>query len=149
LPLNENSTDYKQSGLAPLPDTLALGSATPAVYGAVALLPQSSALIEMPFGEIAFETRYMFYSTTHWRPIVNGYSGGAPDRYGLWSERLKDVFDLPEPAWHAVEESGATHVIVHEDGYAGDRGRQVSNWVRAHGGQELSVFGADHLFKVR
>ena len=27
LPLNENSTDYKQSGLAPLPGTLAIGSA--------------------------------------------------------------------------------------------------------------------------
>ena len=149
LPLNENSTDYKQGGLAPLPGTLGIGSATPAVYRFVAQLPPSSALIEMPFGEIAFETRYMFYSTTHWRPLVNGYSGGAPDQYGLWSERLKDALDLPEPAWRAVDESRATHLIVHEDGYAGDRGRQISNWVRAHGGQEVAAFGADHLFKVR
>jgi hypothetical protein len=149
LPMNENSTDYKQSGLAPLPGTLAIGSATPDVYRFVAQLPPSSALIEMPFGEIAFETRYMFYSTTHWRPLVNGYSGGAPDQYGLWAERLKDVLDLPEPAWRAVTESRATHIIVHEDGYAGDRGQQISNWVRAHGGQELGEFGTDHLFRVR
>lgn len=149
LPLNENSTDYKQSDLAPLPGTLAVGAATPAVYRFVAQLPPSSALIEMPFGEIAFETRYMFYSTTHWRPLVNGYSGGAPDEYGLWAERLKDALDLPEPAWRAVTESRATHILVHEDGYAGDRGQQISDWVRAHGGRELEAFGTDHLFKVR
>jgi len=149
LPLNENSTDYKQSGLAPLPGTLTTGSAVPAVYRFVAQLPPSSAVIEMPFGEIAFETRYMFYSTTHWRPLVNGYSGGAPDQYGLWAERLKDALDLPEPAWAAVTESGATHLIVHEAGYAGDRGQQISKWVRAHGGQEVAVFGTDHLFKIR
>jgi hypothetical protein len=149
LPLNENSTDYKQAGLSPLTGTLAIGSGTPAVYGFVARLPPSSALIEMPFGEIAFETRYMFYSTTHWRRLVNGYSGGAPDQYGLWAERLKDALDLPEPAWRAVIDSRATHLLVHEDGYAGDRGRQISNWVRAHGGQEVAVFGSDHLFQVR
>lgn len=149
LPLNENSTDYKQSGLAPLAGTLAVGAATPGVYRFVAQLPSWSALIEMPFGEIAFEVRYMFYSTTHWRPLVNGYSGGSPDEYGLWAERLKDALDLPEPAWQAVTESRATHILVHEDGYAGDRGQQISRWVRTHGGQELHAFGNDHLFKVR
>ncbi|MEO8258481.1 MAG: hypothetical protein ABI868_14130 [Acidobacteriota bacterium] len=149
LPLNENSTDYKQSGLAPLSDTLAMGSAAPAVYRLVAQLPASSALIEMPFGEIAFETRYMFYSTMHWRPLVNGYSGGAPDQYGLWAERLKDALDSPEPAWRAVAESRATHLIVHEAGYAGDRGQQISAWVRAHGGRELARSGTDRLFQIR
>jgi hypothetical protein len=149
LPLNENSTDYKQGGLAPLPGTLATGSNVPAVYRFVAQLPPPSALIEMPFGEIAFETRYMFYSTTHWQPLVNGYSGGAPDRYLLWAERLKEALDLPEPAWRAVTESGATHLIVHEAGYAGDRGRRISSWARAHGGQEVAAFGTDHLFKIR
>ena len=69
----------------------------PAVYRFVAQLPASSALIELPFGEVAFETRYMFYSTTHWRPLVNGYSGGAPDQYGLWAERLKDALDFRSP----------------------------------------------------
>jgi len=148
LPLNENSTDYKQSGLAPLPDTLAVGAATPAVYRYAATLPPTSALIELPFGEIAFETRYMFYSTAHWRPLVNGYSGGAPDAYGLWAEQLKDVLDRPEPAWRAVRESRATHIVVHEAGYAGDRGPQISNWVRAHGGEEVAVFGTDHVFTI-
>ena len=78
LPLNDSSTDYKQSGLAPLPATLAMGLMTPAVYRFAARLPPSSVLLELPIGEVAFETRYMFYSTLHWRPLVNGYSGGSP-----------------------------------------------------------------------
>jgi hypothetical protein len=149
LPLNENSTAYLQSGLVPLPGALAMGSATPAVYRFAAELPPSSVLLELPFGEVAFEVRYMFYSTVHWRPLVNGYSGGAPEEYGLWVEQLKGAIEVPDVAWQAVLASPATHVVVHEGSYAGDQGRQVGDFVRVHGGQEVAVFGSDHVFAVR
>ena len=149
IPLNVNSTEYKQNGLTPLPDTLAVGNGMPAVYRFVATLPPDSALIELPFGEIAFETRYMFYSTTHWRRLVNGYSGGGPDEYGLWAERFKDVLIRPDAAWQSVIDSRATHLIVHEGSYVEDRGRRISEWAAAHGGREVRVFGSDHLFEVR
>jgi hypothetical protein len=148
IPLNLNSTEYKQSGLTPLPGTLAFGSAGPLVYRFVAQLPPASALIEFPFGEVAFEARYMFQSISHWRPLVNGYSGGAPKEYGLWAERFKDLLDQPEPAWQAVLESRATHLVVHEASYAGDRGGRISQWALAHGARELAVFGTDRLFSI-
>ena len=119
------------------------------MYRFLAGLPPSSTVIEMPFGETDFETRYMFYSTMHWRPLVNGYSGGAPDEYGLWAEQLRDVLDAPDAAWQAVRNSRATHMVIHEASYTGDVGRQISGWVRAHGGEELAVFGADRVFVVR
>src|SRR5262249_22321481 len=78
IPLNVNSTRYRQPDLAPLPNTLPMGSDAPPVYRFIANLPPSSALLELPFGEIAFETRYMFFSISHWRPLANGYSGGSP-----------------------------------------------------------------------
>ena len=90
----------------------------------------------------------MFYSISHWRRLVNGYSGGAPDEYGLWAERLKDVFERPEPAWQTVIDSRATHIVVHEASYAGDRGRRLSGWARAHGARELAAFGADRIFEI-
>jgi hypothetical protein len=80
------------------------------VYRFLASLPPSSAVIEMPFGEVAFEARYMFYSTLHWRRLVNGYSGGAPAQYSLWAEGFKDVLDRPQSAWQAVVESRVTHI---------------------------------------
>lgn len=149
IPINVNSTDYKQAGLAPLPDTLTPVADTPAVYRFVAVLPGNSALIELPFGEIAFETRYMFYSTRHWRRLVNGYSGGGPDEYGLRVERFKDILTRPDEAWQAVVESRATHLIVHEGSYADDRGRRITDWALAHGATEIGVFGSDHVLAVR
>ena len=149
LPLNGNSTDYKQSGLAPLPDFVATGAAAPDVYRFVAQLPASAALAELPFGEVAFDVRYMFYSTLHWRPLANGYSGGAPDAYGLLAESLKDLLRRPDAAWQALSASRATYVIVHEDFYADSRGSQVSDWLRAHGARERAAFGGDHLFEIR
>ena len=91
IPINQNSTGYTQSGLAPLPASLAVGSAAPEVYRFAAQLPASAVLIELPLGEPAFDVRYMFYSTLHWKPLVNGYSGGAPPQYGMLTESLKDV----------------------------------------------------------
>lgn len=149
IPMNINSTEYKQNGLMPLPDTVSAGAELPAVYRFVSTLPPSAALIELPFGEVAFETRFMFYSTTHWRRLVNGYSGGGPDEYGIWAERFKDIASRPDLAWQAVTESGATHIIVHEGSYAGDRGRLVSQWALAHGARELGTFGSDRIFAVR
>jgi hypothetical protein len=148
IPVNVNSTDYEQGDLAPLPGTMTHESGSPMVYRFLTGLPPASAVIELPFGEVAFETRYMFYSTLHWRQLVNGYSGGAPAQYGLWAERFKDVLDRPQPAWQAVIESRATHIVVHEGSYVEGHGHQISEWVRAHGGRELAAFGSDRVFSV-
>ncbi len=97
---------------------------------------------------MAFETRYMFYSTFHWRRLVNGYSGGGPDEYGLWAERFKEILAEPEQAWHAVLETRATHIVVHEGSYAEGRGRLISAWAAAHGAREVGAFDSDRVFAV-
>ena len=147
IELNVNSTEYKQPGLAPLPARLPAAADIPAVYHFVRQLPASSALIELPFGEVAFETRYMFYSTFHWRRLVNGYSGGGPVEYGLQVERLKEILPDPEPAWQAVLGSHATHILVHEASYAGESGRLISAWALAHGAREIGTFDTDRLLR--
>ena len=149
LPLNGNSIEYKQSGLEPLPGFVTTGRNVPPVYRFVATLPASASIVELPFGEVAFEARYMFYSTVHWRPLANGYSGGAPDDYGLLAESLKDALRRPDHAWRALRASGVTHAIVHEASYAGGRGSLVSGWLRAHGAAEIAVLDGDHVFAIQ
>jgi hypothetical protein len=149
IPINQNSTDYKQSGLAPLPPSVATGAATPAVYRYLAQLPPSVIVVELPLGEPAFDIRYMFYSTTHWKRLVNGYSGGAPQQYELLTQSLTDAASRPDRAWQALAGSEATHVVVHEGFYTGDAGRRLSGWVRARGGREVAVFGSDRVFALR
>jgi hypothetical protein len=148
IPINQSSADYKQRGLAPLPATVTIGAAAPAVYAFAAQLPESAVLIEFPLGEPAFDIRYMFYSTLHWRRLVNGYSGGAPLEYEVLTESLKDLATRPDRAWQAVADSTATHAIVHEASYVDDGGMRISAWLRARGAREVASFGTDHVFAL-
>ena len=148
IPINQNSTGYAQSGLAPLPASLAVGSAAPEVYRFAAQLPASTVLIELPLGEPAFDVRYMFYSTLHWKPLVNGYSGGAPPQYGMLTESLKDVARRPDRAWQAIVDSTATHAIVHERSYQNDDGPRLSAWLRSRGARDVAAFGSDRVFVI-
>jgi hypothetical protein len=148
IPINQHSTEYNQAGLAPLPASVAIGSAAPEVYRFVAQLPAAAVLIELPLGEPAFDVRYMLYSTGHWRRLVNGYSGGAPQDYQALTESLKDVATRPDRAWQAISASTATHVIVHEASYANDGGRRLSDWLRTRGAREIAAFGPDRVFLI-
>ena len=149
IPTNQHSTDYAQRDLAPLPATVGVGSQTPAVYAFVAQLPPSAVIMELPLGEPAFDVRYMFYSTQHWKPLVNGYSGGAPPEYGMLTEALKDRATRPDRAWQAIAGSTATHAIVHEASYSDEHGPQLSRWLESRGAREVASFGSDHVFLIR
>jgi hypothetical protein len=148
IPINQSSADYKQMGLAPLPASVTTAPA-PDVYRFIAQLPAAAIVIELPLGEPAFDIRYMFYSTTHWRRLVNGYSGGAPPQYGFLTEAFKDIGTRPDRAWQALADSAATHAIVHERFYANDRGPWLSGWLRANGAREAATFGPDRVFELR
>ena len=149
IPINQNSTGYLQAGLVPLPASVPIGAAAPAVYRFAAQLPSSAVLIELPLGEPAFDVRYTFYSTLHWKRLVNGYSGGAPPQYEALTESLKDVGTRPDRAWKAIADSTATHAIVHEASYANGAGPRLSAWLQSHGAREVAAFGDDHVFSLR
>ena len=147
VPLNQNSRDYVRAGLTPLPP---LERAAPPIYNAVASLPSDAIVVELPLGEPAFDLRYMYFSTTHWKRIVNGYSGGFPADYERLDQALQDVLTRPDRAWTVLRQTSApTHVVVHEAYYAADRGPQVTDWIRSHGGQEIASFARDRLFEIR
>jgi hypothetical protein len=148
IPINQNSMDYKDAALAPLPASIAIGAALPPVYRFVGQLPSSAVLIELPLGEPAFDIRYMFYSTSHWKRLVNGYSGGAPIEYEFLTESLKDTASRPARAWRALLDSTATHVVVHEAFYKGDRGARLSAWLRAQSAREVAAFDSDRVFAM-
>jgi hypothetical protein len=148
IPINQNSTDYAQSGLAPLPPFVAIADDVPAVYRFIAQLPPSSVVVELPLGEPAFDVRYMFYSTFHWKRLVNGYSSGAPLQYEFLSEAVKDVATRPDRAWQAIADSTATHAVLHEGAYVDERGRRFGDFLQAHGAREVAVFGTDRVLAL-
>ncbi len=93
----------------------------PAIYSILAAEPDPVRLVDVPFypPEGGFENaEYMLYSTAHWRPTFNGYSGYFPVSY---RENSKSFWCFPKP--HAVEamrRAGVTHVMIHPKGFGSE-----------------------------
>jgi hypothetical protein len=97
---------------------------------AIGALPADAVLVELPFGEIGWELRYVFSSTFHWRRILNGYSGDFPASYVTIREALDE---LPEEggdrAWSVMRDAGATHAVVHEAAFGPERAASMRAWL--------------------
>jgi hypothetical protein len=93
-------------------------TARPPVYGWLVAQPSGVvAEFPMPQQELTLhDSEHEYFSTFHWRPIVNGYSGTYPPGY---LRLIKDVAAFPsEPAIAALRAAGVRYVIVHARYYA-------------------------------
>jgi hypothetical protein len=90
----------------------------PAIYSLLADEPGRVVLVEVPFypRQLYFANGpYVLNSTAHWRPLMNGYSGYIPASY---LEYAHNFWYFPEErAIQAMRKAGATHVIVHPEGF--------------------------------
>jgi hypothetical protein len=120
----------------------------PAIYHDLALAPPDAVLLEMPFGEPDYDLRAVYYSTVHWKKLVNGYSGFFPPHYSRLAAVLHATGREDDIAWRALEAFGVTHVIVHEGAYLDDEGARFSEWLRAHGAAEVSRRDRDVMFEL-
>ncbi len=120
----------------------------PAIYGDVQRLPGDAILIELPLGAPGYDVRAAFYSTTHWRRLVNGYSGAQPSAYGVVAAQLRDPAERPHSAWAVLSLSGATHAVVHQAAWRAPRGDEVSAWLTSHGARRVAQAGEDVLFEL-
>ncbi|MBI4264726.1 MAG: hypothetical protein HY657_10145 [Acidobacteria bacterium] len=120
----------------------------PAVYGDVARLAPDAVLVELPLGQPDYDLRAMYYSTVHWRPLLNGYSGFFPPHYGQLWFAVNELPRHPETSMQALRAGGATHAIVHEAAFLGGEGPATSGALRALGAVELFRDGADVLFAL-
>ena len=148
VPLEMNRT-WAQGEATP-PARVYPASQAPPVYASVAALPAGSVITEFPFGDAAWEIRYVYYAAAHWQPITNGYSGGFPPDYQARVARLKNVAANPEASWQSLLDSGSTHVVLHPAAFAhpGDA-VNVQSWLTAHGAKLLEQFpDGDTLFAI-
>jgi hypothetical protein len=121
----------------------------PAVYHEMARQPPASVLVELPLGQPDYDLRAMYYSTVHWRAIVNGYSGFFPPHYGQLAAAFSEMGRHPEVSLQALRASGATHAIVHEGAYPDTEGVEASALLRRAGAVEIFREGPDVLFLLR
>lgn len=91
----------------------------PDVYRWLAREPPGTVTIEYPLPRPEAvplnDPFYMYFSTMHWQPLLNGYSGHYPVSY---VEMLKTQRTFPDEASIAVLKArGVRAIIVHENGY--------------------------------
>ncbi len=121
----------------------------PSLYHTVAGLVGPIVLLEIPLGDLNWDVRAVYYAATHWRPLINGYSGFFPPHYGTLSSALTDPDRHPAEAWQAVVGSGATHVMVHERAYREAEANQIHRWLVSSGAREVARDDGDVLYDVR
>lgn len=86
----------------------------PEVYRWIAQEPSVKAVIELPLYRNARETRYIYYSTLHWKPIANGFSGYDPPSHRRLTSRIRF---LPDSAGlDLLRELWISHMVVHVGG---------------------------------
>ena len=118
------------------------------MYQAIAGLGTDAVILELPLGSPAWDVRAVFYSTTHWRRLVNGYSGGFPQRYVAAVAAVSRLGVDPALAWSSVRASGATHVVVHRAAYLNGADTAVVQWLEARGAARGRSFGTDVLYEL-
>ncbi len=152
--LESHTLPFQVNGLAPLRDfttpesRVYRPSRAPEIYRDLALEPAHAVLLEMPFGQPDYDVRAVYYSTVHWKKLMNGYSGFFPPGYSRMIAMLNAATRGDDVAWRALEAVGVTHVLVHEGAYLDDEGARFSRWLGGHGAAEISRRGRDVLFEL-
>jgi len=131
------------------PARVYVGAQVPGAYRFLQSLPSpGTVVVEFPLGEWAYELRYVFYSTAHWHPLLNGYSGHFPLSYNMNATHLRHPLADPDAAWNTLVRSGATHAIVHGPYYLDNEGERIANWLVANGARLLGNFDGDRVFQL-
>jgi hypothetical protein len=97
----------------------------PRIYRMLAA-PDVAAVAEFPFytpAAILRNAPYVLNSTTHWKPLVNGYSGFVPPGYVGIADQLRGFPD--ERSRHQLRAIGVSHVVIHLDAF-GARGTAMA-----------------------
>jgi hypothetical protein len=101
----------------------------------VARLPAGTPLVELPLPEVKRQREnavYLYWSTTHFQPLANGYGTVVPPVYAEIAAALEDFPDAAGAAKLAQE--GFRYVIFHKDRYLRTRAIELERRLDAEPG---------------
>lgn len=83
----------------------------PEIYHWLATQDDVRAILELPIRPNPREAHYMYYSTAHWKPIANGFSGLRPASHQQLTAAMRNLPD--HAALDLARSFGITHLVVH------------------------------------
>jgi hypothetical protein len=147
VPMPVNAT-WGDGPVVPPPRVYAARDA-PAVYRALASFPPSRVVAEFPFGDPAWELRYVYYATVHRQRLVNGYSGGFPRGYHTRVAALQRFVENPTRAWQTLVDAGVTHVVLHRAATTPEDAEATAAWLTSRGAALMSTLDRqDELYAM-
>jgi hypothetical protein len=103
----------------------------PAAYHHLRASARPGAVLELPRLKPAREVIYMYYSTLHWRPIANGYSGYQPASDEELRQRIPLLPDVA--GLELLRQRDIGFLVVHTAGLDGrELRRQLPAWERRY-----------------
>ncbi len=124
----------------------------PEVYKWLAEQDEDSVIVELPMpGSIESvhnETRYMYWSTFHWKRMVNGYSGFFPHSY--W-DMNKIMQSFPSAgSLSLLENLGVDYIIIHTKKFRrGDWERIKKEISESKKAAREGTFGPNYVYTIR
>jgi len=122
----------------------------PPVYSWIARQPGIRSLVELPIYSSTQETLYLYFSTLHWKPIANGYSGYEPLSHRRLTERMRFLPD--EDGLDLLRELWISHIVVHarRPGRAAALRRWESRFATGEDRQVERVYqsGGDSVYRL-
>ncbi len=123
--------------LREVPEYLAPNAPLSAVYQPLVDADPGTVVVELPFGEPAYELRYMYVGLSHRGRLANGYSGIFPASYRARTAALRTPWTNPDAAWQAL--APAKYVVVHGAAWPPDRADAVRQWLVERGARPLAT----------
>lgn len=140
IPIDRNRT-WREHEARPPAELPSAGQAPP-VYRYLSQMPASAVVAEFPFGDKAWELRYLYTAALHRRTLLNGYSGWFPPAYVHRVAAFAQLPLEPEVAWQALTEARPTHVVLHQRYFADPaRASVIAEWLVSHGASFDRAFG--------
>ena len=103
-------------------------------------------MLELPMGEGPVASAWPnFWSTKHWNPVVNGFSGIVPPTYDLLRERSRQI---PDPAAvRLMQGLGIDYIVVHKE-MPPERRREVVEGLKTNSSVVLVFPGVDAVYRL-
>ncbi|MGH9321205.1 MAG: hypothetical protein ACRD3V_15145 [Vicinamibacteria bacterium] len=123
----------------------------PEVYRWVARLPGTAPIVELPLPELKRQRDnavYLYWSTTHFQPLANGYGTVVPPVYADLVSTLRTFPD--ERGVAKLSELGFRYVIFHRDRYLRSRAEELERRLDAAPGLTMAhEAGSAVVYEIR
>ncbi len=145
FPLNLESPPADVHAPAPY---LRPGPTAPPVYRYLSSLPAGTIVAELPFTDLWYNTRYLYFSTFHWHPLVNGFTSFFPPGFNERVRWLVNPVRTPDEAWRALASADTTHVVLHTGAWDAEYARQMEEWLVSRGARRDGAFDGAVVYAI-